>query len=219
MQNIRLIIRKSILIFTVGILFMSVCFAQDAGIADISSYEETKFADTTKLWISDGNPKSDTVVIFCQGSPDRFLTFEEQGKSRLRYLPNYKDYNIAYLHQAHTFNQEIYNYAGEFTTEMAGAAATDTTEMLDPAIKYFKNKNKKVIVIAESYGAFVVNDYLASGDSLADKYVIVSSRIDIDLDVVNRNRKGFGGKFDNTGRIFVPSKTDPTKLEEKQRRE
>ncbi len=93
------------------------------------------------------------MIIFCQGGPSRVLTFEAKGRTSLRYIPKYKEYKIAYLHQAQTFNKDIFNYKKNFTAEMAEREVVNTSEMLYRAIKYFKDKGKKVIVIGNSYGA------------------------------------------------------------------
>ena len=184
------------------------------------SYKETKLPkDTTKLWLSHGNPKSDTVIIFCQGGPKGTLTFEEHGRTSLRYLPKYKEYKIVYLHQAQTFNKDILRYKIAFTSQMAEKEVANTSEMLFRAIKYFKDKDKKVIVIGNSYGAYVVTNYLATKPSLADEYVIVAGRIDDDPNAVMFHAKGLNGGYDKTGKNFSLNDTDPKKLKETERKE
>ena len=220
MKRFWSLVQKIVFTLAVGAILGSICFAQTTKKEiDFFSYKKTELPkETTKLWLTDGNTQSDTVIIFCQGGPDKSLAFEEHGKSSLRYLPKYKEYQIAYLHQAQTFNTEMFNYQGDFTSEMAEKEVANTSEILFRAIKYFKNKKKKVIVIGNSYGAYVVTNYLATKPSLADKYIIVAGRIDDGVEAVRQHQKGLTGGYDETGKTFIFSDTDPTKLEESARR-
>lgn len=151
--------------------------------------------DTTKLWLAEGDPSNQIVTIFLQGGPKDDLDFETRGKSSWRYLPDYKNYYSIHLHQANTWNTDIFRYNGEFTMDMARVEVDNTSEMLYRAIKYFKDKGKTVWVMGHSYGAFIIPHYLATRPSLADKYVIISGRLDDPQDVVDAHEKGYNGLY------------------------
>jgi len=160
--------------------------------------------DTTQLWVEDGNIKSDTVLIICQGGPSKNLTFLEKGRTSYRYIPNYSNYHIAYLHQAQTLNKEMFDYKDEFTIEMAEKEVNNTSEMLYRALDYFKTKGKTTIVIGTSYGAYIIPNYLSTRQSLADKYIIIAGRIDDNKQMLRQHLKGFNGGFDEDGITYVP---------------
>lgn len=151
--------------------------------------------DTTKLWIAEGDATKQIVTIFLQGGPKDDLDFETRGKSSWRYLPDYKEYYSIHLHQANTWNTDIFRYDGEFTMDMARVEVDNTSEMLYRAIKHFKDKGKTVWVMGHSYGAFIIPHYLATRPSLADKYVIISGRLEDPKDEVDAHKKGFNGSF------------------------
>jgi hypothetical protein len=160
--------------------------------------------DTTKLWVEDGNIESDTVLIVCQGGPSKNLTFIEKGRTSYRYIPNYSNYRIAYLHQAQTLNKEMFAYKEKFTPEMAEKEVDNTSEMLYRALNYFKTKGKTSIVIGTSYGAYIIPNYLSTRPSLADKYIIIAGRIDDNRQMLEQHLKGFNGEFEEDGITYVP---------------
>ena len=167
------------------------------------SYPKTEIPkEDTKLWIADGDSTKQTVAIFLQGGPKDVLNFEKKKKSVWRYLPDYEDYYRIHLHQAQTLNPGIFTSESEFTMDMARVEVDNTSEILYRAIKHFKAKGKKVLVISHSYGAFIIPHYLATRPSLADKYVIISGRIDDPKESVEAHSKGFNGTFKN-GKTFI----------------
>ena len=160
------------------------------------SYPETVIPkDPTKLWVDEGDNEKDTVLIICQGGPKDSMDFIERGKSSWRYLPNYENYYKIHLHQSTTLNTDIFRYKDSLTMDMARKEVDNSTEILDRAITYFKNKGKTVYVMGHSYGAFIIPHYLATRKSMADKYVIVSGRIDDPKHVVDIHKKGFNGTY------------------------
>ena len=172
-----------------------------------STYLQTIFPqDTTKLWVTDGNIKSDTTLIICQGGPSRQLTFIEKGRTSYRYIPSYSNYNIVYLHQAQTYNPEIFNFKSTFSIEMANKEVDNSSEMLYRAIKHFKIKNKTVIVIGTSYGAYIIQNYISTRPSIADKYYVLAGRIDGNSEMVEQHLNGFNGGFKEDGISYVSEK-------------
>ena len=166
--------------------------------------------DTSGLWVSDGNLLSDTVVLVSQGGPRPVLKFQEIGRTNWRYMPRYKNMHIAYVHQAQSYNKEIYNFKSDFTESMAAKEIDNTSEILYRSIKYFKEKGKYVIVMAHSYGTFCVTHYLASRRSLADKYILAAGRIDDNLSALTSFQNGVNGEYVD-GKTFVPYPDDHLK--------
>lgn len=173
------------------------------------SYPQTILPnDTTQLWAKDGNLESDTVLIICQGGPSKALTFVEKGKTSYRYIPNYSNYYIAYLHQAQTLNNKMFDFNGQFTIEMAKKEVDNTSEILYRALDFFKKRNKTLIVIGTSYGAYIIPNYLSKKPSLADKYVIIAGRIDDNKQMLDQHLRGFNGEFEEDGITYIPEDED-----------
>jgi pimeloyl-ACP methyl ester carboxylesterase len=157
------------------------------------------------LWAEDGNQESDTVLLICQGGPSKNLTFIEKGRTSYRYIPNYANYHIAYLHQAQTLNKKLFEYNGEYTFEMAAKEVDNTSEILYRALHYFKTKGKTTLVIGTSYGAYIIPHYLSTRPSLANKYIIVAGRLDDNKQMLEQHLKGFNGEFKEDGVTYVPA--------------
>ncbi|MEE9373721.1 MAG: hypothetical protein V3V00_11780 [Saprospiraceae bacterium] len=191
-----------LVITIIGMLLLIGCNAQNVKDTSrpnknkVEAYSPTIFPqDTTKLWVADGNIENEIVAIFCQGGPKDVLSFAEKGKTSWRYLPNYDDYYRIHLHQANTYNPDIFRFKGEFTMKMAKKEVDNTSEMLYRAIKYYKDKGKTVWVFGHSYGSFIIPHYLATRPSVADKYVLISGRIDDPKHVVEAHANGFNGTY------------------------
>ncbi|MFK7907987.1 MAG: hypothetical protein AB8B69_22840 [Chitinophagales bacterium] len=176
-------------------------------------------SDTSKLWVAAGNPEQEVVLILLQGGPKDYLGFVDKGKTSWRYLPNYEQYYRVHLHQANTYNPKIFEYNDSFTLKMAKTEVDNTSEMLYQTIKYFKDRQKTVYVLGHSYGAFIIPHYLSTRPSLADKYVVISGRIDDDPVGLEAHRQGFNGIYVEDGRKFESDKeqdlTDYTESEKK----
>lgn len=184
-----------------------------------TAYQETTLPkDTTKLWVAEGDPTKQIVTIFLQGGPKDHLSYGMPGKTSWRYLPNFDEYYHIHLHQTNTINEKMFQPTGEFTMEMARKEVDVTSEILYRAIKYFKDKGKTVWMLGHSYSAFIIPHYLATRPPLADKYVIVSGRIDDPQEVVSTHVDGFNGTYEN-GTNFISERdrdfSDYTEAEKK----
>lgn len=168
------------------------------------NYPPTIFpTDTTQLWATDGTINSDTVLLICQGGPAQELTFLEKGRTSYRYIPNYSNYHIAYVHQAQTLNNKMFRYKKDFNIEMANKEVDNSSEILYRSLQYFKSRGKTTIVIGNSYGAYLIPNYLSTRPSLADKYIILAGRIDDNQAMLEQHLKGFNGSFAADGLSYI----------------
>lgn len=180
-----------------------------------TTYQRTVLpADTTALWLSPDSLIRDLVIIDCPGGPDSTLEYRPRNRARYRYLSNYDEISVISLHQAQSFNTSMYRYTDEFSMEDARYEVDITVEMLNRAIDYFKSRDKKVIVVGTSYGAFVVQNYLLNEPAKADQYIILSGRLDIDQVMVEETMNGNSGSFLDDGRTYVPDEK-PIRIEHK----
>ena len=166
--------------------------------------------DTTKLWLSEGSKNRDTVLIIGDGGPKNQLDYEYNGKIAMAYLPNFKNYYNVNLHQAASYNREIFKWENEFTLEMAEKETENTTEMMHRAVKYFKDRGKYVVVVGHSYSAFIIPHYIATRNSLADKYIIIGGRFKADSLQTVYQKKDINTRFKEDGKsIIIPDENRP----------
>ncbi|MFT5144114.1 MAG: pimeloyl-ACP methyl ester carboxylesterase [Thalassolituus oleivorans] len=197
----------SVLILAAGLAASSGCGTtpwRESGLLSAPDYFADLIpADTTALWLSDGNAASDTVLIYSQGGPADSLGFERDGRTSLRYLPGYDRYAVAYVHQAQTLNPSMYTPREDFPLDEASRAVRATSEILHRAIRYHKDRGKTVFVAGTSYGAFVIQHYLATNPSEADRYLILAGRIDMSRPMVDETLEGWAGGFQEDGTTYV----------------
>jgi len=166
--------------------------------------------DTTKLWFSEGSKERDTVLILGDGGPKNQLDYEFNGKIAMAYLSNFKNYYNVNLHQAATYNKDIFNWKDEFNLEMAEKETANTSEIMYRAIKYFKDRGKYVVVAGHSYSAFVIPHYLANYPSLADKYIITGGRFKADSLQTAYQLKDINTIFEEGGKsLRIPDENRP----------
>lgn len=183
---------------------------QDLAISDTTSNfdESTNYkptilpVDTTKLWVGEGPMTRDTVLIAADGGPKNQLDYASNGKTQWTYLPGFKNYIFANVHQSSTFNPDIFDWNYEFTLEDGKREVDNSSEMLYRTIKYFKDRNKYVIVIGHSYSAFVIPHYLATRPSLADTYLVTGGRLIADSLQTFYQLKGFNSGFAEDGKTL-----------------
>lgn len=172
------------------------------------NYAPTIFPnDTTQLWIGEGNMESDTVLLINEGGPSSQLDFEYNGKTQWSHLPNFFNYYRAHVHQIGTFNKEIFNFKNEFTRAMAEKEVDNNSEILYRAFQYFKDRNKTIIVIGHSFGAFTIPHCMATRPMEADNYIITAGRIDDHLVRSEYFLKGYNSRFEKDGVTFNPPDT------------
>ncbi len=203
---------KHTFLFTLTLFLLVSC--QPAENVNKEPYPATTLpTDTTQLWLAEGNPDSDTVLILCQGGPSDSLGFEQKGKVIWRYLPGYKNYEVIHLHQAQTYNPAMFNYQDTFTVAMAKKEVANTSAILARAIDYFKNRNKKVSVVGHSYGAYCILHYLANHEEQADQYIISGGRVDDNPSMINNLLKGINGQYAKDAITYKPDNFEEVKKE------
>jgi len=126
-----------------------------------------------------GNPASNTVIVNAQGGPETTLFTKEFKDIFVKYGKLNADSIFAVnVQQIQTLEPEKFNKS-DITFEQAIEYGKQNTKMLADAVNYFKSKGKKVIVTGISYGAFLVEDYLASYGNVADEYLIMVGRLNM----------------------------------------
>lgn len=187
-----------VLMFLSASLFSTVLIAKQKKVKIDSSEVKTSF------WVIDNDEAKDTILVICGGGPKWNMDFKKSGKSIYRYINNYKNYGVAFVHQSQTLDSRIYDMKRNLTFKEAQQEIDKTTEMLKLTIDYFKKKKRKVIVIGKSYGAYIIQDYLSKYPSKADKYYVSAGRLDINKEMTQQQLKGFSGHFAKDGLTYIP---------------
>ncbi len=188
-------------------VLMSSCSSIIVGQNSEPSKIPSSVSQISDLWVSDpaSNLASSKVLILLQGGPKEFLYFQRDGRTMSRYLPGYNDRHVIYLHQAQTLNPDLFKIGEDFTIEQARVEMMTTTNILHQAIQYFKGSGKSVTVIGHSYGAFIINHYLATYEPKADGYILSAGRVTVPLAMVADNRNGMSSSFEKDGVTYIPA--------------
>jgi len=136
-----------------------------------------------------GNPKAKTVLINTQGGPMTSLQNFELMFTMIQSKINKDSLLAVNVHQYQTLRTK------EFETKLinfedAKKYDSESTKILAETVEFFKKRGNIVIVMGISFGAFVVEDLLASYPTIADKYIIVVGRLDMPETVWTEFAKG-----------------------------
>lgn len=124
-----------------------------------------------------GNAEADTVVIVTQGGPVTFLLGPEVLVEEVGQL-NPEQVQLVSVHQAQTLEPDRF-IAADISFDDAKAADAASVAMLADVVAYFKDQGKTVHVVGFSFGAFMVQDLLATQGNIADGYLIKVGRVDM----------------------------------------
>ncbi|WP_282042627.1 hypothetical protein [Winogradskyella flava] len=124
-----------------------------------------------------GDEKASTVVITVPGGPST-----ELASDLVDYFSgifNTTDVLNVTVHQAQTLNPNIIE-GNEITLDQAVNFNAESIETLYQVVQYFKDEGRTVYIAGLSYGAFVTQELIAEkGINVADKYLIMTGRLDI----------------------------------------
>ncbi len=135
----------------------------------------------TELYETTGNPDSETVVVVVQGGPAIELFSVTHEVAEVLHMIDLTETQLVTVHQVQTLDPERFTTA-DLTFEQTQAATVDTITHLSDVIYHFL-ANKKVYVVGISYGAFVVQELLATQGNVADGYLISVGRVDMPEEV------------------------------------
>ncbi len=125
-----------------------------------------------------GNPNAKTVLINAQGGPMTSIQNFELMYILMQAKVNKDSLLAVNVHQYQTLRTKEFE-TKLITFEDAKKYDAETTKMLAQTVDYFKRRGNTVIVTGISFGAFVVEDLLATYPAIADRYIIVAGRLDM----------------------------------------
>ena len=144
-----------------------------------------------------GDVFSDVVLVNAQDGPVTQLMTAEL-KDLLELTEEDDGFFIFNVHQVQTLNPQDFNT--EISFEKAKTVDQESIDMLAKVIRFFKDQDKKVYVLGISFGAFMTQELInREGPDIADKYLIMTGRLDIpDLIWQAFSEGNTGGFIDGT---------------------
>lgn len=158
-----------------------------------------------------GNESASAVIVYSQGGPGYGL--DEGTVDTFFQGYNTDDVLMANVHQAQTKNSNPF-MSNDITLEQAVNFNAESVENLYKTVKFFKDQGRTVYVLGVSYGAFLTQELIAKyGISLADKYIILTGRLDINDEIWQGAAEGKSSKFINAVTPIVEATPEATAAE------
>jgi hypothetical protein len=167
--------------------------------------EPIEFAEIEDIVMSfQGDRESDIVIVNTQGGPvtetsDDFIT-------EIINVTNTQNVLWVNVHQKQTTNPQLFK-SDDITFEQAKSFDAESIANLERVITYFKKDlNKTVYVLGISFGAFMAQELInVHSIDVADKYLIMVGRLNIDEEIWMgfSNGKGGGYTYDTEGNATI----------------
>lgn len=142
-----------------------------------------------------GDESSSIVIINTQGGPVPELLRTQFDIT----LENINTTNLltVNVHQSQTLNPSLFT-SNEITFDQAIDYDAESIETLYNVVKYFKDQGRTVYVLGISFGAFMTQELInKKGLNVADKYLIMVGRLDINEVFWKGYSEGKAGRFIN----------------------
>ena len=110
---------------------------------------------------------------------------------------NTSDILLVNVHQVQTLTPSLFT-GDDITFDQAINFNAESIEMLYKVVKYFKDQGRTVYVLGISFGAFVVQEFIAKkGVDAADNYLIMVGSLDMNDVIWQGISEGRFGYFEN----------------------
>ncbi len=154
-----------------------------------------------------GDEKAPTVVINVPGGPS--TEFNRDITDLIYAATKTEDLLILNVHQSQTLDSTIVK-GNDITLDQAIAFNNQSIANLDKVVSYFKNQGRTVNILGFSFGAFVTQDLIAKkGIDSADKYLLMTGRLDINDVLWQASAEGKEGYFENGVTPVINEDPDP----------
>lgn len=150
----------------------------------------------SKSGYSFGNPESDNVIINIDGGPvNNLSTYGFEYSFGVQGGIEESNYFLINMRESQTLYPEE-TEKEEISWEQAKKYNEETVKTLYELISYFKSLNKKVYVVGGSYGSLVGLKSLVDYNNIADGYLLMLGRLDMNKEVSTAYSKGFQANFE-----------------------
>jgi len=170
-------------------------------VLEYGKYKPTKIPkNLNELYLETGNVNSEIVLLYVQGGPfDKIQNINEFDSWK-------NDLHIVLVKQAQIINPTILPPENNLSYEDAHNENLVSVEILKKLITYFKKQNKQVLVYGVSFGAWIIQKYVAEFGNEADAISISAGRLDMDskiLQATKSNQKAYDVSYKNGQRIYT----------------
>ncbi len=155
-----------------------------------------------------GDEKAAAVLITVPGGPSTAFATDLVDDFSPLLVP--KGILTVTVHQAQTLDSTIVK-GNDITLDQAIGFNTQSIAALGKVTAYFKNQGRTVYILGFSFGAFVAQDLIAKkGIDSADRYLIVSGRLDMNAIIWQGAAEGKGGFFENGVTPIIAAEPNPS---------
>ena len=191
-------IKQNILALFLIVLIVSSCSKDDDTQSKDDDIQNPKFEisqEIKDLIYFRGKESSSTVIVNTQGGPIPELATTEYDEILANV--NTADLLTVNVHQAQTLNPGLFT-SNEITFNQAIDYDAESIEILYNVVKYFKDQGRTVYVLGISFGAFMTQELInKKGLNVADKYLIMVGRLDMNEVFWQGFSEGKTGRFEN----------------------
>jgi pimeloyl-ACP methyl ester carboxylesterase len=141
-----------------------------------------------------GNPEADIVIVYAQHGP----MLDILGWNFSVYFPDV-DKDQVYLvsvHQTQTYAPYKFKDA-PISSDDAQSADETSVQYLADIVQFYLDKGRTVHVVGKSFGAYLVQELLATQGNVADGYLLIAGRLDMQEEAAKQFADGQGIKFEN----------------------
>ncbi len=158
-----------------------------------------------------GDEKAETVMILIPGGPSTELATDIVDELAQNISP--QGILTVTVHQAQTLNPNILE-GNDITLDQAINFNAESVERLSEVMTYLKDQGRMVYVAGISFGAFVMQELIAQkGIDIANKYLIISGRLDMNDIIWQAAAEGRKGYFENGITPIVEAEPEPDAIE------
>lgn len=195
---------NSVLVGIFAIVILS-CSKDDDGPPPIAVTEISQ--EIKDLIYFQGDEKAPIVLVNIPGGPD--TSFNKDIVDLIVATSKTTDILNVTVHQAQTLDSTIVK-GDDITLDQAVGFNTESIDMLDKVISYFKAQGRTVYVFGFSFGAFATQELIVKkGIDNADKYLIMTGRLDINNVVWQASAEGKRVGFENGVTPVIATDPDP----------
>lgn len=147
-------------------------------VLEYGKYKRTEIPGNIEdLYEETGNTSSDIALLVVQGGPFDQIQYAAE-------LDEWKDkLHLVFVKQAQIINPTILPPENNLSLTDAYNENLISVEILHKVIQHFKDRNKKVLVRGVSYGAWIIQKYIAEYGITADAISIAAGRLDIEEEI------------------------------------
>jgi len=154
-----------------------------------------------------GDEMASTVLINVQAGPS--VVLDDEVVNDLAPALSPRGILSVNVHQGQTLNPTILE-DDDITLNQAINLNNQSVETLYQVVKHFKDEGRTIYLLGASFGAFITQELIAQkGIEVADKYLIITGRLDMNDDFWQALSEGRFGYFENgTTPVLDPEPAD-----------